>query len=371
MTDTTNDLARKPDERLNVVTSIPFFVMHLVPLLAVFTGVTVKAVVLGVVLYFGRMFFITAGYHRYFAHRSYKTNRAFQFVLALGGATAVQKGPLWWAAHHRDHHRWSDTDRDVHSPQRGFWWSHVGWILCDRYGASEHDRIRDFAKYPELRLIDRWNLLAPTALAVACYLLAGWSGLVVGFFASTVALWHGTFTVNSLAHVLGRRRYATEDTSRNSALIALWTMGEGWHNNHHYFQASARQGFFWWEIDPSWYVLRGLAAVRIVRDLKAPPAAALQANRVDRGSFDIGMFRNHWTKASGMVHAAQASLNQRVHDRRIDAADALTARRTAIESGLAAKKESLEGFVHHSLESAEELARLARKGERELGLADR
>jgi stearoyl-CoA desaturase (delta-9 desaturase) len=254
---------------------------------------------------------------------------------------------------------------------RGFWWSHVGWILCDRYAATDHSRIRDFAKYPELRLLDRLNLVPPTALAVACYLFAGWPGLIVGFFGSTVALWHGTFTVNSLAHILGRRRYATEDTSRNSALIALWTMGEGWHNNHHYFQASARQGFFWWEFDPSWYVLRTLSVVRVVRDLKAPPAAALDANRVDRGSFDIGMFRNHWTKASGMVHAAQASLGQRVHDRRVDAADALTARRAAIESNLATKKESLEGFVHHSLESAEELARMARKGEREVGFTDR
>jgi stearoyl-CoA desaturase (delta-9 desaturase) len=381
MTDTTRRLVtprlgrarseREPDERVNLVTSLPFLLVHLAPLLAIFTGITLKAVVLGVVLFYGRMFFITAGYHRYFAHRSYKLGRVAQFVMAFGGGTAAQKGALWWASHHRDHHRYSDTDQDAHSPQRGFWWSHVGWIICDRYSSTDYDRIRDFAKYPELRWLNRWDFVPPWALAVACFLIAGWSGVVIGFFASTVLLWHATFTVNSLAHLIGRRRYATEDTSRNSALIASWTMGEGWHNNHHYYQSSARQGFFWWEFDPSYLILKALSWVRIVRDLKVPPKAVLAANRVDQGSFDIGMFRDHWRKASGMVHDAQASIGERVHHRRADAADALAARRAALESNLAVKKASLEGFVHHSLESAEELARLARRGERELGLTDR
>jgi stearoyl-CoA desaturase (Delta-9 desaturase) len=361
---------RAADERINRLTSVPFILVHLLPLLAVVTGVTVKAVVLCVVLFYGRMFFITAGFHRYFAHRSYKMGRAAQFVMAFGGGTAAQKGALWWAAHHRDHHRWSDTDEDVHSPQKGFWWSHLGWILCDKYAGTDYDRIRDFAKFPELRWLNKWNFVPPWALGVLCWLIAGWSGLLVGFFLSTVLLWHATFTVNSMAHVFGRRRYATEDTSRNSVLIVLWTMGEGWHNNHHHFQASARQGFFWWEIDFSWYVLRVLAALHIVRDLKVPSAAVLAANRIDRGSFDIGMFRSHWLKASGAVQLAQASIGQRVHDRRLDAADALSARRAALEGNLAAKKESLEDFVLHSLESAEELATMTRKGERELGLAD-
>jgi stearoyl-CoA desaturase (delta-9 desaturase) len=370
MIDTLQDPGRAPDERFNLVASLPFLLIHLVPLLAVFTGVTARAVVLGVVSFYVRMFFITAGYHRYFAHRSYRMGRVAQFAMAFGGTAAAQKGPLWWASHHREHHRWSDTDQDVHSPQRGFWWSHVGWILCDRYKDTDTERIRDFARYPELRLLDRFDFVAPWALGIASYLIAGWSGLVIGFFASTVVLWHATFTVNSLAHLMGRRRYATEDTSRNSAVMILWTMGEGWHNNHHHYQASARQGFFWWEVDPSWYVLRGLSVLRVVHDLKAPPAGVLAANRLDRGSFDIGMFRSHWRKASGAVHAAQASIGQRVHDRRVDAADALSVRRTSVEAGLRAKKESLEGFVHHSLESAEDLARMARKGEREIGLAE-
>jgi stearoyl-CoA desaturase (Delta-9 desaturase) len=365
------DGGARADERLNPLTSIPFLVIHLLPLLAVFTGVTLRAVILGVVLFVGRMFFITAGYHRYFAHRSYKLGRVAQFVMAFGGGTAAQKGALWWASHHRDHHRWSDSDRDVHSPQRGFWWSHVGWILCDRFSETDLDRIRDFARFPELRWLNKWDFVPPWTLGIASYLIAGWSGVLIGFFASTVLLWHATFTVNSLAHLMGRRRYATEDTSRNSALIALWTLGEGWHNNHHYYPASARQGFYWWEIDISYYVLRALSWVGIVRDLRVPPAGVKAANRIDQGSFDIGMFRSHWAKASGAVHAAQASVGQRVSDRRSDAADALGVKRAAIETNLAARKESLEGFVHHSLESAEELARLSRRSERELGFTER
>jgi stearoyl-CoA desaturase (delta-9 desaturase) len=358
-------MARRPDERVNWISSVPFLLFHLVPLLAIITGVTLKAVLLGVVLFYGRMFFITAGYHRYFSHRSYKMGRAAQFVMAFGGGAAAQKGALWWAAHHRDHHRNSDTEADIHSPQRGFWWSHVGWILCDKYAGTEYDKIKDFARFPELRWLNRWDFVPVWVLALASFAIAGWSGLVIGFFASTVALWHATFTINSLAHVFGRRRYATTDTSRNTAVLVPFTMGEGWHNNHHYYQASARQGFFWWEIDPSYALLKVLSWMRIVRDLKVPPKAVLTANRIDHGSFDIGMFRSHWRKASGAVHAAQASIGNRVQGR----ADALANRRASLEANLHDKKQSLEGFVHHSLESAEELARLARKGEREMGLA--
>ena len=266
-------LPRAADEKVNKLTSIPFLLVHLLPLLLVFTGLTWRAVVLCVVLYVVRMFFITAGYHRYFAHRSYKLGRVAQFVMAFGGTTAAQKGPLWWAGHHRGHHRYSDTELDAHSPQKGFWWSHVGWILCDKHAETPTDRIKDFAKYPELRFLNRYDWIGPWLLGGVSYLIAGWPGLLFGFFFSTVLVWHGTFTVNSLAHVMGRRRFATEDTSRNSALIALWTFGEGWHNNHHYYQASARQGFFWWEVDLTWYGLRLLAALGLIQGLKPVPAA--------------------------------------------------------------------------------------------------
>jgi stearoyl-CoA desaturase (Delta-9 desaturase) len=267
------DEQRLASERINVRSSIPFAALHLTPLLVLVTGVTAKALYLAAALYAVRMLAITAGYHRYFAHRTYRLGRAAQFVLAFVGTTAAQKGPLWWAGHHRDHHRYADTDRDVHSPRRGFLWSHVGWILCDRFGATDEDAIKDFARYPELRFLNTHDWIGPWALGIACYLYAGWSGLVVGFFCSTIVLWHATFCVNSLAHVFGRRAYETPDTSRNSLLIALMTGGEGWHNNHHRYPWATRQGFRWWQVDMTYYVLRALQAAGIVRDLRPVPAA--------------------------------------------------------------------------------------------------
>jgi stearoyl-CoA desaturase (delta-9 desaturase) len=281
-------IARSPSERVNVRSSIPFFLLQLLPLLAFITGVTTTALVLLAVTFFGRMFFITAGYHRFFAHRSYKLGRVAQFVMAFGGGTACQKGALWWAGHHRRHHQFADTERDLHSPRKGFWWSHVGWILCDKYSATDTDAIKDFARYPELRFLDRHDWIPMWTLGVTCFVIGGWSGLLVGFFLSNVLLWHATFTVNSLAHVFGRRRYDTPDTSRNSFLVALLTGGEGWHNNHHHYQSSARQGFFWWEIDVVYYMLKVLQFVGIARDLREPPSRARtpQSTRVqvDDGS---------------------------------------------------------------------------------------
>lgn len=268
-------LARSADERVNWPHSIPFLLVHVLCLAFVFTGITSTALILFVVLFFGRQFFVTAAYHRYFSHRSYKLNRFWQFVFAFGAESSAQKGVLWWAGNHRHHHRYSDTETDVHSPRKGFWWSHVGWILADKYKPTPTDSIKDFAKYPELRFIDKHDWIAPWSLGVAAFLIGGWPGLVVGFFWSTVLLWHATFLVNSASHVFGKRRYETTDTSRNSLIIALITGGEGWHNNHHHYQASCRQGFFWWEIDATFYVLRAMSWVGIVRDLKRPPPRVL------------------------------------------------------------------------------------------------
>lgn len=264
-------IPRRPEEKINKRSSIPFILLHFLPLLAIFTGVTWKAVILCVVLYWSRMFFITAGYHRYFAHKSYKLNRFWQFVMAFGGTTAAQKGPLWWAAHHRNHHKFSDTDMDIHSPRKGFWWSHVGWILCDKYNTTHYEKINDFAVYPELRFINRHDWIGPWMLGALSVLVAGWPGLLVGFFGSTVLLWHSTFMVNSLAHVWGSRRYNNPDTSRNNLFIAIFTMGEGWHNNHHHFAASARQGFFWWEWDPTFYLLKLGQLLGIVKKIRKIP----------------------------------------------------------------------------------------------------
>jgi stearoyl-CoA desaturase (delta-9 desaturase) len=271
-----HDLVRPADERVNLRSAIPFFFVWALALGVFWTGFTTTALVLLAVTFFGRMFLITAGYHRYFSHKSYKLNRFWQFVMAFGGGTAVQKGVLWWAGHHRNHHRYSDTERDIHSPRKGFWWSHVGWIVCDKYNETLYDNIKDFAKYPELRWLNKYDWVPPWTLGIACFLIGGWPGLFVGFFLSNVILWNATFTVNSLAHVFGRRRYETSDTSRNSFLIAVITGGEGWHNNHHHYQASARQGFFWWEIDVTYYMLKVLSWVGIVKDLKQPPARVLR-----------------------------------------------------------------------------------------------
>ncbi len=260
-------------DRIDWPRSLPFLAAHAVALATPFVAPFAwRWAALAAALYAVRMFAVTAGYHRYFSHRSYRTSRAFQLVLGVLGAAAAQKGPLWWAAHHRDHHRFSDGPGDVHSPlQRGFWWSHVGWILSRRHHETKLDRVKDLARHPELLWLDRWHLLPALALCVALFLAGGLPALLWGFFVSTVLLWHGTFVINSLAHVIGRQRYATGDGSRNSLLLALITFGEGWHNNHHSYASAARQGFFWWEIDVSYYVLRALSAAGIVWDLRTPP----------------------------------------------------------------------------------------------------
>jgi stearoyl-CoA desaturase (delta-9 desaturase) len=299
---------RAAEERIHWKGSIPFIAVQFLPLLAFFTGVTAKAVILGIVLYVVRMFAITAGYHRYFAHRTYRLARVPQFVLAFIGTTAAQKGVLWWASNHRNHHKYADTPRDPHSPQKGFWWAHIGWIMSGQYGETDYDNIQDFAKYPELVWLNKHDWVPPWMLGTACFLFAGPSGLVVGFFASTVLLWHMTFSVNSVAHVWGKRRYGTGDTSRNSATVALVTMGEGWHNNHHHYPASARQGFYWWEFDATYQVLRVLRLLRVVKDMREPPATAKAARRIRMGHLDIGRFKFHLRRAGATVPASDEAM---------------------------------------------------------------
>jgi stearoyl-CoA desaturase (delta-9 desaturase) len=296
---------RLPARQIFRLGNAPFLLAHFVPLLAFVTGVHRADVLLAVALFWGRMFFITAGYHRYFAHRSYRLARVPQFLMAFGGLTAAQKGPLWWAANHRDHHKYADTPGDPHSPEDGLFWSHIGWILSGQFPRQARDaRIEDFSRFPELRFLDKYDWLGAWALGVACYAFDGWRGLVVGFFCSTVALWHATFMVNSAAHLFGRRRYGTTDTSRNSVVVAALTMGEGWHNNHHHYPACARQGFKWWEIDPTYMVLKSLSWVGIVRDLREPPASARGARLLRLGHLDVGMFRQQLSRAAATAAAA-------------------------------------------------------------------
>ena len=252
--------------------SLPFYAVHVAAVVGIaLVGWSWKGAALAVALYYVRMFGFTGGYHRYFSHRTYRTSRAFQLVLALLAQRSVQKGALWWAAHHRDHHKYSDTPKDPHSYRDyGFWYSHVGWILSSETEETDYSRISDLARYPELRWLNNWHVVPAVVLAVGLWLVGSWPALVWGFFVSTTLLWHGTFTINSLSHMWGKRRYSTTDDSKNNPVLAIVTMGEGWHNNHHYYPRSVRQGFHWWQIDMTYYVLRALALVGIVWDLHVP-----------------------------------------------------------------------------------------------------
>jgi stearoyl-CoA desaturase (delta-9 desaturase) len=266
---------------------IAFTIVHLIPLLAIWTGATLFDWALCFTLYFIRMFWVTGGYHRYFAHKTYKTSRVFQFIIAFMAQTSAQKGALWWAAHHRHHHRHSDTPKDPHSMKLyGFWYSHVGWIIGPDYKETDFKTIGDFAKYPELVWLNKHYLVPPTTLALVAMALGGYfnggdvmlmfthfgfSSLFIGFFLSTVFTYHGTFTINSIMHKFGNQRYESGDESKNSLWLALLTLGEGWHNNHHYYESAARQGFFWWEIDITFYILKVFSWFGLIWDLRGVP----------------------------------------------------------------------------------------------------
>ncbi len=270
--------------RQETLSAAIYWTIHASCLFAFWTQVGPLEITLCLGLFWLRLFGITGGYHRYFAHKTFKTSRAFQFVLAFLGAAATQKGPLWWAAGHRRHHRYSDQEGDLHSPRKGFWWAHQGWVFDGRWDDTEFDRIGDFASQPELMWLNRWHIVAPITAAVGCYAIGGFSGLVWGFSISTTLLWHSTYTINSLAHRWGSQRYETGDDSRNNAFLALLTLGEGWHNNHHHYMASARQGFFWWEIDITYYILRGLQAVGLIWEIREPPTSVRLPAQRARGT---------------------------------------------------------------------------------------
>jgi stearoyl-CoA desaturase (delta-9 desaturase) len=264
--------------------TLPFWAIHIASLGVFFCAFEWKWVALCAGLYVLRMFGITAGYHRYFSHRTYRLNRFWQFIMGFLGAMSLQQGPLWWAAHHRHHHRFSDQPQDLHSPlQRGFWYSHLFWFLNGEHDGTRMELIPDLAKYPELRWLNRFHFLPGVLLGIACFALGGWPAFFWGFALSTTLLWHGTFTINSLSHVFGSRRYQTTDTSRNNFWLALITLGEGWHNNHHCYQSSTNQGFFWWEIDVSYYVLRAMSWLGIASHLKRAPVEKLESRRIRGG----------------------------------------------------------------------------------------
>jgi stearoyl-CoA desaturase (delta-9 desaturase) len=277
-------VAPAPRKQYRWVTTIPFFLIHVVALVgAIWVGFSWQMLLLAVFFYYLRIFFVTASYHRYFSHRTFRTSRAFQLFLAFWAQTSAQKGVVWWASHHRLHHKKSDLPGDVHSAKLdGLFWSHVGWIISKDHEDTDLSRVPDLAKYPELMWLNRYHLVPPTILAVALFLVGSWPALIWGFFVSTVLCWHGTFTINSLSHLFGKRRYATTDDSRNNVWLAILTMGEGWHNNHHHYQGSVNQGFYWWEWDPTYYILWALSKVGLVWDLRTPPARVMEDKRIDR-----------------------------------------------------------------------------------------
>jgi stearoyl-CoA desaturase (delta-9 desaturase) len=279
------DCVRQRPDRFEYRRCLPFVFLHLGCLLVFWVGWSWTAVAAAVVLYVGRMFAITGFYHRYFAHRTFRTSRLVQFLFAAVGNTAIQRGALWWAVVHRHHHRHSDQAGDIHSPGlKGFWWSHIGWMTSSRNFPTDYSAIRDFAKYPELVFLNRFDLVVPAIFGLALYSaggalqrffpalgVSGGRFFVWGFFISTTVLLHCTLFINSLAHVLGQRRFETTDDSRNNFLLALVTLGEGWHNNHHRYMSAARQGFYWWEVDFTYYGLKALKWLGLIRGLRPVP----------------------------------------------------------------------------------------------------
>lgn len=313
--------------------ALPFALVHLGCFAVIWTGVTPQAAIICAALYLARMIAIGAGYHRYFSHRSFATSRAFQFILAVLAQTTTQKSVLWWASIHREHHLHSDTEHDVHSPRhKGFLYSHLGWMFNRKFDQPDLTRVSDLTRYPELVWLHKYEQAPSIALALACLLIAGWPGLVVGFLWSTVLVYHATFSINSLAHVHGKKRYVTGDDSRNNWLLALLTMGEGWHNNHHAYQSSVRQGFKWWEIDPTYYVLKALSWLGVVWDLKSPPEAVL---------------RNEQRLGAKVVNRAAEQLAARFHPEAIALAISATLR----GPNLAGLREELRGAQKHTIEA--------------------
>ena len=290
---------RVEPDRVDWPRCIPFIILHAGCLGVIWTGWSPVAVWTAVALYFVRMFAVTGIYHRYFSHKTYSTSRAGQFVLALWGGTTVQRGPLWWAYHHRHHHQHSDEPEDAHSPHvHGFWWSHIGWITSKRNFPTDYSKVKDLAKFPELVLLNRFDTVIPILFALAIFGVGwlleihapglgttSWQMLFWGFFVSTTFLFHGTSCINSMAHLMGRRRFQTEDDSRNSFILALITLGEGWHNNHHRYMSATRQGFYWWEIDITYYLLKALSWTRLISGLTPVPTSILEeAARADHAT---------------------------------------------------------------------------------------
>jgi stearoyl-CoA desaturase (Delta-9 desaturase) len=310
---------RNEPDKVDWMRCIPFVILHLGCFGIIWVGASPVAVWSAVALYFLRMFAVTGIYHRYFSHKTYSTSRAGQLFLALWGGTTVQRGPLWWAYHHRHHHQHSDEEEDAHSPHvHGFWWSHIGWITSRRNFPTDYTKVKDLVKYPELVFLNRFDVIVPIAFAIAVYFSGvalehflpqlGTNGpqmLVWAFFVSTTALFHGTSCINSMAHLMGRRRFKTTDDSRNSFILAIITLGEGWHNNHHRYQSCTRNGFYWWEIDPTYYGLKFLSWTGLIWGLKAVPQSILEEGMREEHAASVAA-----AQKAALVHPEYSTLKR-------------------------------------------------------------
>ena len=282
------------NKQIDWARAIPYFLIHISIISIFYVGFSSFALFVCLMMFAIRMFAITGFYHRYFSHKTFKTSRVAQFIFAIIGASAVQRGPIWWAAHHRGHHMHSDTEKDQHSPKtHSFLWSHTGWFLSKANFITHTKLVKELSRFPELRLVDRFDILVPIFTCIGLFYFGefinskypelntnGFQLLSWGFIVSTIFLYHATFLVNSVAHLWGKKRYGTQDSSRNNFIVALLTFGEGWHNNHHHFPGSAKQGFYWWEIDLTYYLLKLLSIFGIIWDIRTVSNNIRESNKV-------------------------------------------------------------------------------------------
>lgn len=265
-----------------------FWSIHSTVLLAFVYPPDAALLALAFLSHYGRMIGITLCFHRHMAHRAFQFSRPVRFLFAWLGTTALQKGPIWWAGNHVYHHKYADREGDPHSPLvSGFYSAHMGWFTNDiRWDTLEPDNpvVREFSRYPEMRWLDRYYAVPPALLALGLFLAGGWPFLVYGFCVPTFTLAHSTFAINSINHLFGSRRFETPDNSRNNFWTTLLTLGEGWHNNHHRFQRAARNGFYWWELDPTYWVVKALGAMGLATDIVPVPARVYAEAREGRAT---------------------------------------------------------------------------------------
>lgn len=282
------------EQRMGFIFFLVMLYFHVGALFVFQVGFSWTALAIFFLSYVMKAMGITTGFHRYFAHRSFKTSRWFQFILAVVGTTAVQGGVLWWSSHHRGHHAHSDQDEDLHSPvSYSTFQSHLGWMWSASCFKPTKHKLLDFARFPEIKWLNKNYSLLIVIQGALFFLLGellsnyfpslGTSGAQVfvwGFLLATVWTWHVTFSINSVCHLFGKKRYKSADESRNNWLFGILAFGEGWHNNHHKFGWSARNGFYWYEWDPTYYLLKTLEKLGIVWDLKIPSKEQMKSELV-------------------------------------------------------------------------------------------